>query len=108
MNHPHARFVKHPHRLCDLLGARPIEAGMPYVIEKTVYVAPIVYGNLINDLTVDRDFIEKNASLCRVDDAGVWHCIHVKRRNCSDGLLIMSDGKDYPMWAAYLRKTELV
>jgi hypothetical protein len=54
---------------------------------------------------VERQFIEENAGLCFVDDDGVWHCILAKRKNGPDGVLVMSDGRDFPLWAAYIPKT---
>lgn len=78
------------------------------MIEKTVWLAKIDYENFINDFTVDRWFIEENTDLCRMDDdagspcGGVWHCILVRQRGRTDGILVMPEGRDFPRWAAYL------
>lgn len=105
MSLPTAYFVKFPRRLEDLKRIHFVSDERPYVVEKTVVLAAIDYENLVTDLWVDRDFIEENASLCRVDEDGVWHCVLAKRRNRPDGVLVMSSDKDYPMWAAYLLET---
>jgi hypothetical protein len=106
MRKPTAFFVFKPSRLDDLKRLHPIDARKPYIIENTVELARIDYENFITDLCVDRWFIEENASLCRVDDSGVWHCILVCQKGRSDGVLVMSDGYDYPRWAAYLAEAE--
>ena len=97
-----ASFLSFPYRLSDL--RRPFRpcAKKPYVIEKTIVLAKGNYENFITDLTVDRWFIEKNAAHCRIDEDGVWHCILVRQRGQTDGVLVMSERLDFPKWAAYL------
>lgn len=96
-----AFFVRQPFRMEDLLRPHLLEQRQPFVIEKTIDLAEIDYENLIADLTVDRWFIEENKRLCRVDEQGVWHCLLVRQRAKTDGVLIMPEGTDYPKFAAY-------
>jgi hypothetical protein len=96
-----AFFVRQPFRIENLLCPHLPNQRQPFVIEKTIDLAGIDYENLITDLTVDRRFIEKNKRLCRVDQDGVWHCLLVRQRGKTDGVLIMPEGTDYPKFAAY-------
>lgn len=100
-----AYFIRLPFRLEDLKRPHLVSNEKPYTIEKTVTLAAIDYENFITDLCVDRWFIEENRNLCCVDNNGVWRCIFVKQRNRPDGVLVMSGGKDYPLWAAYISQT---
>ena len=97
-----AYFARCPYRLSDLRRLFHPCAEKPCAVEKTVVLAKADYENFINDLTVDRWFIEKNTALCRIDEDGVWHCILVRRRGQTDGVLIMPEGTDFPKWAAYI------
>ena len=101
MSYPTAYFVPLPFRLEDLLRPHSVDKRKPYVIEKTVQLGQGDCKNFITDLCVDRWFIEENAALCRIDSGGVWHCIFVRRRGKADGVLVMSEGLDFPKWAAY-------
>ncbi|MGI6497258.1 MAG: hypothetical protein ACOX0U_00175 [Oscillospiraceae bacterium] len=100
-----AYFVKLPFRLEDLRRPHLVSAKNPYVIEKTITLAIIDYENFVTDMTVERWFIEENRNLCYVDANGLWHCLLVRRRSSLDGVLVMSDGRDYPLWAAYIEQT---
>lgn len=103
MSEPTAYFVKLPFRLEDLRRPHYLSDRKPYIVEKTTVLAIIDYENFVTDLCVDRWFIEDNANLCRIDSDGIWHCILVKRRKQSEGVLVMSDGEDFPLWAAYIK-----
>lgn len=105
MSEATAYFVRLPRRLEDLRKPHFVSDEKPYVIEKTIALAAIDYENFVTDLCVDRWFIEENRDLCRVDENGVWRCILVKQRNRRDGVLVMSGGSDFPLWAAYIWQT---
>jgi hypothetical protein len=102
MKHSTAYFVSMPFRLEDLRRPHLNSERKPYAVEKTVELAKIDYENFITDLCVDRWFIEDNAKLCRIDSDGVWHCIFARQRGKKDGVLVMSEGRDFPKWAAYI------
>ncbi len=104
--HPKAYFVRLPFRIDDLLVIYHPKYAVPYIIEKIISIPAIDYENFITDLCVDRWFIEDNASLCRIDSDGIWHCILVKQRHRDDGVLVMSDGRVFPFWAAYMPSIE--
>ena len=99
---PTAYFVRLPFRLEDLKRPHSLSDEKPYIVEKTIILAAIDYENFVTDLCVDRGFIENNTKLCRVDENGVWHCILVRQRSRADGVLVMSGGRDFSLWAAYI------
>lgn len=101
-----AFFVAYPRRIDDLRRPFPLESSKPYFVEKTIALAEIDYENFITDLCADRWFVVKYTDKCRVDENGVWHCILVKQKYITDGILVMSEGYVFPKWAAYLRNTE--
>lgn len=103
---PSAFFVRLPFRQEDL--RRPHLPGRRrlYVIEKKVELDEIDYENFVTDLCVDRWFIEENAARLYIDKDGVFHCLLVCRHGHKEGILIMSEGFDYPRWAAYLPANE--
>lgn len=98
-----AFFVEYPFRIEDL--KRPFLASQAksFIIETTVELAKIDWGNFSTDLCVDRWFIEYNTHLCKVDDVGVWHCIFVHQKGRTDGILVMSEGRVFAKWAAYYK-----
>lgn len=96
-----AYFVRHPFTIKDLRVPHLYNRRKPFAIEKTVTLGKIDYENFITDLCVERWFIEENRHLCRVDGDGVWHCILVRQRGSQDGVLVMSEGEEYPKHAAY-------
>lgn len=97
-----AHFVSYPYRIEDLKRPYLVTQTKPYIIEKEVVLAKIDYENFITDLCVDREYIEENCSLMKIDDQGIWHCIFVRQKNKNDGILVMSDGTVFPKWCAYL------
>ena len=48
-----------------------VEKLRPVKIEKTIILPRIEYKNFITDMTVERLFLRKYSSLCRVDDKGI-------------------------------------
>lgn len=100
---PTAFFVEYPFRIEDLIKPHLLEHQKPYIVEKEIRLSKIDYENLITDLCVDRWFIEKYSYLCKIDENGVWHCILARQRGKTDGILIMSDGRVFPKWAAYIQ-----
>ena len=105
MSNPTAYFVRMPFRIENLWHPHLAESEQPYVVEKTIFLSSIDYENFVTDLCADRWFIEENTHLCVIDDNDIWHCILVKRKKRPDGILVMSDGRNYPLWAAYITKS---
>ncbi len=98
-----AYFVKDPFRLEDLTRPHFMHQRKAFAVEATVELSPLEYKNFVTDLCADRPFIEKHMDISRVDYEGVWHCILVKRKSQPGGVLVMSEGHDYPKWAAYIQ-----
>lgn len=99
-------FVEYAFQIKDLQKPHSIYKSNPYVVEKEVTLSKINYENFTTDFCADRWFIEKYSKLCRIDDNGIWHCILVRQKGRTDGVLVMSDGNDFPKWAAYLPSEE--
>ncbi|OQB13001.1 MAG: hypothetical protein BWY15_01965 [Firmicutes bacterium ADurb.Bin193] len=96
-----AYFVKLPFTVNDLKKPHDTKDKRQFRIVRTVDLAQIDYENFINDLCVDRQFIEDNAGVMRITD-GEYQCIFVSQKGKTDGILVMSDGEDFPKYAAYL------
>jgi len=77
--------------------------GNQYVIEKVVELEQAEYDEFANNLLDDRDFIEENKDLMFVDTNDVWHCILVKAKGATDGILVESEGYEYARYTAYLQ-----
>lgn len=104
---PTAFFVEYPFRIEDLIRPYLSEWVKPYIVEKEIRLGKIDYENFITDLCVDRWFIEKYTHLCSIDENGVWHCVLVRQKGKSEGVLVMSEGRVFPKWAAYLPSEEV-
>ncbi|OQB22828.1 MAG: hypothetical protein BWY11_02033 [Firmicutes bacterium ADurb.Bin182] len=101
MNHGYALFVKKASRIESLQKLHLLNDEVPFVVEKYIELKKEDYENLASDLTVDRQFIDDNRRLCYIDQNGIWHSIYVHRRGRHEGILIMSEGTDRPVFAAY-------
>lgn len=99
-----AFFAKYPHKIEDLCSPHLIESKKIFVVEKIIELTNMEYENFITDLCVERHFIEKNASLCYIDDNDVWHCLLVKEIYRDYGVLVQSDKCIFPKYAAYYEK----
>lgn len=104
---PTAFFVEYPFRIEDLIRPHLSEWLKSYIVEKEIGLGKIDYENFITDLCVDRWFIEKYTHLCSIDENGVWHCLLVSQKGKSGGVLVMSEGRVFPKWAAYLPSAEV-
>jgi len=78
------------------------EPKCEYVIEKVIELPENDYLAFANDLLKDSAVIKANNGLMFVDADGVWHCILVKAKGGSDGILVESEGYDYARYTAYL------
>ena len=101
-----AYFVKHPSRVEDLWRPHLLTDRVACVIEKIVALPRIDYENFITDMTVEREFLEKYAYLCRPRRDGPIRGILVRRRGRSDGVLVLPDPEGFVLWAAYIPDVE--
>jgi hypothetical protein len=99
---PTAFFVEYPYKIEDLMRPHFSEWRKPYIVKKEIKLGKMDYENFTTDLCVDRWFIEKYTHLCQIDEEGVWRCILVRQKGKPDGILVMSEGRVFPKWAAYL------
>jgi hypothetical protein len=99
---PTAFFVRDPFTLEDLTRPHFLHQRKGLKVEARVELSAIEYKNFVTDLCADRPFIEKHKDVSRVDYDGVWHCLLVRQKGKRDGVLVMSEGHDYPKWAAYI------
>jgi hypothetical protein len=95
-----AFFVKRASRIEKLKRLHLLKDEVPFIIEKNIPLGKVDYENFASDLGVERQFIEDNKELCRIEK-GVWHSIYVSRRGENDGILVMSEGTDRPVFTAY-------
>lgn len=78
------------------------EAKCEYIVEKVIELPEKDYLAFADDLLKDSAVIKANNGLMFVDADGGWHCILVKARGGSEGILVESEGYDYARYTAYL------
>lgn len=93
-----AYFVERPRTIEDLLQPHLFEKEQEYRIAKTIELGKIDYENFITDMLVDRQFIEDSVALC--SQGGIWKCLLIRQRGCSDGVLVMPENGCFVGWAA--------
>ena len=76
-----------------------------FIIEKVVKLSKEEFEDLLKNPLNDRDYVRDNKSLMFEDKDGYWHCIYVVAEDYDYGILIESEGSDYPRYTAYLPKT---
>lgn len=94
-----AHFVYFARRIDELMTEYPEDEGKEYVIEKTIELPKVEYENFASDLRPERGFIEKNKDLCRIE-SDIFHCVLVREQDESEGVLVMSDGENFPFLVA--------
>ncbi len=94
-----ACFIRHPRAIGDLMQPHLHKHEREYRIVKTIELGKMDYENFITDMLADRHFIEDNAGLC--SRGGVWQCLLIRQRECSDGVLVMPENGCFVGWAAY-------
>jgi hypothetical protein len=95
-----ALFTRKPRILGEIDILAPSEKLRPVKIEKTIVLPRIDYINFITDMTVERLFLRKHSSLCKVDDKGIWHSLLVVLQGSKAGILVMADQEGFPIYAA--------
>jgi len=101
---PIAYFVDRPSRIDDLVPPPPWAEPHPFKVTVTIELSRIDYENFSTDLNADRPFLYEHMNDSYIAN-GVWHCILVRQKDRSDGVLVRTSGRDYPTWAAYLPLT---
>ena len=75
-----------------------------FIIEKVVKLTDKEFKELLTEPLADRDYVRENKELMYEDKDGYWHCIYVIAEGYDYGILIESEGSDYPRYTAYLPK----
>ena len=95
----YAYFIQHPRIMEDLLVLHDAADEQPYEIVKEIKLQAMDFDNFTTDLTVERQYIEGNASLCGKGD--VWRCLLIRGRDPGYGILVLPETNGYVGWAAY-------
>jgi hypothetical protein len=91
-----AAFVRKPGSLEDLITWDKVaKQRSGFEIEKIIELEKAEFDNFANDLFSNQDFIEENVELMRLDKNGTRHCILVKARGETGGILVESEGYEY-------------
>lgn len=72
------------------------------VIEKIVELPEAEYRFFKTRPLRDASFIAENTGLMHRDPNGVFHCLLVLGKDCSDGVLIESEGYHYARYASFM------
>ena len=75
-----------------------------FIIEKVIELTDEEFKELVTNPLDDRLFIHQNKELMYEDKDGFWHCLFVIADGYDYGILIESEGSDYPRYTAYIPK----
>ena len=75
-----------------------------FIIEKVVRLSKEEFEDLLKEPLKDRNYVIENKELMYEDKDGFMHCIYVVADDYDYGILIESEGSDYPRYTAYLPK----
>lgn len=75
-----------------------------FIIEKAIHLSKEEFESLLKEPLKDREYIKANKEKMYEDKDGYWHCIYVVADEYDYGVLIESEGSDYPRYTAYLPK----
>ncbi len=102
-----AVFVRKAAGIEDLNEAvRQGSKAEPYVIEKQVELEAAEYKAFTENLLSEYDFVKDNLKLMHKDKNGVYHCLLVKEKNSTGGILTESEGYGYPRYTAVYKENE--
>lgn len=73
-----------------------------FVIEKVIRLNKAEFEDLLKGPLKDRNYVKENKDLMYEDKDGYMHCIYVVCKGFDYGILIESEGSDYPRYTAYL------
>jgi len=97
-----AAFIRKPGSLTELINWDKVaKQRSRFVVEKTIELEKVEFDRFANDLFAGQDFIRENIEEMFVDKNGVRHCILVKASGEGSGILVESEGYEYPRYAAY-------
>lgn len=71
-----------------------------FVVEKTIELPHSEFLSFTRNLLKDYPFIEENIDLMYRDIKGLYHCILVKEKGSTSGILVESEGYSYARYAA--------
>lgn len=91
-----AFFVKRPRYLDDLYSVHMLNKEEPYEIIHEVVLRGIEYVNFVEDMTVDRAFLDN----FDVADCRIKQCVLVRRRNRANGILVVPTKDSHILYAA--------
>lgn len=100
MDQGYAFFVSRASHVEKLKGLHLLKKEVPFIVEKNITLRKEDYENFVSDLGVERQFIDENKGLCRIEK-GIYHSIFVRCWGKKDGILVMSNRTDRPLFAAY-------
>lgn len=90
-----AYFVKHPRTADDLRRPHLLDEEQTFVID---------YENFVTDMAVERSFLEGSAGSCAGEDDRALHCLLVRERGKTGGILVVPEAGGYVLLAAYVEK----
>lgn len=77
-----------------------------FIIEKQLVLESEEYHAFSENLLSDYYFISDNLELMRKDNKGIYHCLLIKEKGGSDGILSESDGYGYSRYSAIYKENE--
>ena len=99
-----AYFVRSPRVLDDLRRPHLLDEEQAFVIEKRITLGVIDFENFVTDMAVERPFLEDSAGSCAGEDDGALHCLLVRERGKTGGVLVVPEAGGYVLLAAYVEK----
>ena len=102
-----AVFVRKAAGIADLKeSVRKGGKSEPYIVEKQVELESEEYQAFSANLLSDYDFISDNLEVMRKDSKGVYHCLLIKEKGGSVGILTESEGYGYSRYTAIYKENE--
>jgi hypothetical protein len=99
-----ALFTRAPRRLSEVGILDFFDNLKLFTIERTIILSRAGFINFVSDMTVERLYLKRYRTLCKIDDQGVWHCLFVALRGFREGLLVMVDDLGIPNFVALFWK----
>lgn len=73
-----------------------------FAIEKVIRLPKDEFEDLLRNPLADREYVRENKALMFQDEKEILHCIYVVSEGYDYGILIESEGADYPRYTAFL------